>query len=91
MQEALRDLPEPYLTALVLHSCDFSYEEIGQLTGVSRITVGSRLNRARERLRERLVELAAEGPRAPRSEPAPGPVLPAPPDLSGPSGRGASA
>jgi RNA polymerase sigma-70 factor, ECF subfamily len=54
VQDAIRALPEPFLTTLVLHSCDFEYAEIADMTDVGVGTVASRLSRAREQLRQHL-------------------------------------
>ena len=64
VQDALRALPEPYLTALVLLSCDFASEEIADMTGVSVGTVASRLSRGREQLRAHLLARWPGGPGA---------------------------
>jgi RNA polymerase sigma-70 factor (ECF subfamily) len=62
VQDALRALPEPFLTTLVLHSCDFRYDEIAAMTGVTLGTVASRLSRAREQLRVNLLRHWPGGP-----------------------------
>ena len=55
IEEELRQVPEPYRTALVLRDIEeLSYEEIAQVLQVSLGTVKSRLMRGREALRKRL-------------------------------------
>lgn len=55
LQQALRSLPEEYRTALVLREIEgYSYEEIAAITKSSLGTVKSRLNRARQALREKI-------------------------------------
>jgi RNA polymerase sigma-70 factor (ECF subfamily) len=52
---AVRDVPEPYRTALVLRDLqELSYEEIAEVTATALGTVKSRLTRGREALRQRL-------------------------------------
>ncbi len=52
---ALRDVPEPYRTTLVLRDIEeLSYEEIAEVTATNLGTVKSRLTRGREALRQRL-------------------------------------
>ena len=52
---ALRDVPEPYRTTLVLRDLEeLSYEEIAEVTATTLGTVKSRLTRGREALRQRL-------------------------------------
>jgi RNA polymerase sigma-70 factor (ECF subfamily) len=52
---AMKDLPEEYLTALLLWAIeDFSYKEIATALDVPIGTVMSRLHRARTKLSERL-------------------------------------
>jgi len=52
---ALRDVPEPYRTTLVLRDLEeLSYEEIAEVTATNLGTVKSRLTRGREALRQRL-------------------------------------
>lgn len=51
----LRNLPEPYRTAVVLRDIEeLSYEEVAEILGVSLGTVKSRLMRGRDALRKRL-------------------------------------
>lgn len=51
----LRQLPEPYRTAVVLRDIEeLSYEEVAEVLGVSLGTVKSRLMRGRDALRKRL-------------------------------------
>lgn len=57
VEEELRQVPEPYRTALVLRDIEeLSYEEIADITQVSLGTVKSRITRGREALRKRLME-----------------------------------
>ena len=56
VEQALRDVPEPYRTTLVLRDLEeLSYEEIAEVTATTLGTVKSRLTRGREALRKRLV------------------------------------
>lgn len=55
LQAEISKLPEQYRTVLTLyHLNEFSYEEIGQITGMPEGTVKSYLFRARKLLKERL-------------------------------------
>jgi RNA polymerase sigma-70 factor (ECF subfamily) len=55
VEEELRQVPEPYRTAVVLRDIeDLSYEEIAEITQVSLGTVKSRITRGRDALRKRL-------------------------------------
>src|ERR1700686_4144942 len=55
VEEELREISEPYRTAVILRALeDMSYEEIAEITDVSLGTVKSRLTRGREALRRRL-------------------------------------
>ena len=55
VERALRDVPEPYRTTLVLRDIEeLSYEEIAEVTATTLGTVKSRLTRGREALRQRL-------------------------------------
>jgi RNA polymerase sigma-70 factor (ECF subfamily) len=59
VQRALLRIPEHYRQVLVLRYWnDFSYDEIGQATGLTEATIKTRLHRARHMLAE---ALAAEG------------------------------
>lgn len=59
LQQCLGELPEHYRVAFVLRTVeDLSYEEIAEVMGCPIGTVKSRLNQARQMLRERLKELA---------------------------------
>ena len=59
LQQCLNELPEHYRLAFVLRTSeDLSYEEIAEIMGSPVNTVKSRLNMARQRLRDRLKELA---------------------------------
>ena len=55
VEEELRQVPEPYRTAVVLRDLEeMSYEEIGEILQVSLGTVKSRITRGRDALRQRL-------------------------------------
>ena len=55
VEEELREIPEPYRTAIVLRDIEeLSYEEIAEITQVSLGTVKSRITRGRDALRKRL-------------------------------------
>jgi RNA polymerase sigma-70 factor (ECF subfamily) len=55
VEKELRNVPEPYRTALVLRDLeDLSYEEIAEVTSTTLGTVKSRITRGREALRQRL-------------------------------------
>jgi RNA polymerase sigma-70 factor, ECF subfamily len=57
VDEALRTVPEPYRTALILRDLEeMSYEEIAEVLSISLGTVKSRITRGRNALRQRLVE-----------------------------------
>ena len=59
--EALRKVPEPYRTAIVLRDIEeLSYEEIAEITQVSLGTVKSRITRGRDALRKKLSEYVKE-------------------------------
>jgi len=61
VEDELRQVPEPYRTAVVLRDLEeMSYEEIAEITQVSLGTVKSRLTRGREALRQRLRAFARE-------------------------------
>jgi RNA polymerase sigma-70 factor (ECF subfamily) len=61
VEEELRQVPEPYRTAVVLRDIeDLSYEEIADITLVSLGTVKSRITRGRDALRKRLAALVKE-------------------------------
>jgi len=58
VHRALRQLPSEYQAVLVLRELqDYSYEEIASLLGCSLGTVKSRLNRARQAMREKILEM----------------------------------
>ncbi len=58
LQRCLNELPEHYRLAFVLRTSeDLSYDEIAEIMGCPVNTVKSRLNMARQRLRDRLREL----------------------------------
>jgi len=57
VEEELRQVSEPYRTAVVLRDIEeLSYEEIAEITEVSLGTVKSRITRGRDALRKRLSE-----------------------------------
>src|SRR5207249_7417201 len=59
--EELRQVVEPYRTAVVLRDIEeLSYEEIAEITQVSLGTVKSRITRGRDAIRKRLSEYARE-------------------------------
>src|SRR5215470_13080314 len=61
IEAELRQVPEPYRTALVLRDVEeLSYEEIAEITQVSLGTVKSRITRGRDALRKRLAEYVHE-------------------------------
>jgi len=61
VEEELRQVPEPYRTALVLRDVEeLSYEEISEITQVSLGTVKSRITRGRDALRKRLAKYVEE-------------------------------
>ncbi|MFI5114533.1 MAG: RNA polymerase sigma factor [Terriglobales bacterium] len=56
VERALRDVPEPFRTALVLRDLEeMSYEEIAEVLQISLGTVKSRITRGRDGLRKRLL------------------------------------
>ncbi len=61
VEHELRNVPEPYRTAVVLRDIeDLSYEEIAEITQVSLGTVKSRITRGRDALKKRLAEYVKE-------------------------------
>jgi RNA polymerase sigma-70 factor, ECF subfamily len=57
VEAELRNVPEPYRTAVVLRDIEeLSYEEIAEITQVSLGTVKSRITRGRDALRKKLSE-----------------------------------
>jgi RNA polymerase sigma-70 factor, ECF subfamily len=61
VEEELRQVAEPYRTAVVLRDVeDLSYEEIAEITQVSLGTVKSRITRGRDALRKRLTGYVRE-------------------------------
>jgi RNA polymerase sigma-70 factor (ECF subfamily) len=62
VEEELRQVPEPYRTAVILRDLEgLSYEEMAEVMETSLGTVKSRLTRGREALKR---SMAAEGPQA---------------------------
>jgi RNA polymerase sigma-70 factor (ECF subfamily) len=61
VEQVLKELPEPYRTAVILRDIeDLSYEQIAEISGVTLGTVKSRLVRGRDQMRQRLERIAAE-------------------------------
>ena len=61
VDDALRKVPEPYRTTLVLRDLEeMSYEEIAEVLEISLGTVKSRLTRGREALKQRLAPYVRE-------------------------------
>lgn len=61
VEEALRHVPEPYRTAVVLRDLeDMSYEEIAEVLQISLGTVKSRITRGRDALRKKLAGYVRE-------------------------------
>lgn len=57
IRSALADVSETYREVYELHTFEgFSYDQIAERLSLQRITVGTRLNRARKKLREILVK-----------------------------------
>jgi RNA polymerase sigma-70 factor (ECF subfamily) len=76
VERALRDVPEPYRTALILRDLEeMSYEEVAEVLQISLGTVKSRITRGRDALRRRLTgyvrevgdELGLQTPEEPRN------------------------
>jgi len=64
VERALRDVPEPFRTALVLRDLEeMSYEEIAEVLQISLGTVKSRITRGRDGLRKRLLGYVQEAGR----------------------------
>ena len=72
MEAELKNLQEPYRTAVILRDIEeLSYEQIAEITETSLGTVKSRLVRGREALKKRLVRYVREiGPELGLCEPA---------------------
>ena len=61
VEEELRQVPEPFRTAIVLRDLEeLSYEEIAEITQVTLGTVKSRVTRGRQALRKRLAPYIQE-------------------------------
>jgi RNA polymerase sigma-70 factor (ECF subfamily) len=61
VEQELRQVPEPYRTAVILRDIEeLSYEEIAEVLNISLGTVKSRLTRGREALKKRLTAYAQE-------------------------------
>jgi RNA polymerase sigma-70 factor (ECF subfamily) len=74
VEAELREVPEPYRTAVVLRDIEgLSYEEIARVLQVSLGTVKSRLMRGRDALRKRLTPFVREAGAELGLEPVPAP------------------
>jgi RNA polymerase sigma-70 factor (ECF subfamily) len=63
VRQALRQLPADYQAVLILREMQgYSYDEIAAMLGCSLGTVKSRLNRARQAMREKVMQMAALPP-----------------------------
>lgn len=61
VEQELREVPEPYRTAVILRDLEeMSYEEIAEITETSLGTVKSRITRGRQALKERLKAYVCE-------------------------------
>jgi len=61
VEQSLRQVPEPYRTALVLRDLEeMSYEQIGDVLAISLGTVKSRITRGRAALRKVLANTSAK-------------------------------
>jgi RNA polymerase sigma-70 factor (ECF subfamily) len=61
VEQVLKELPEPYRTAVILRDIEeLSYEQIAEVTGTNLGTVKSRLVRGRDQLKQRLERIAKE-------------------------------
>lgn len=61
IEQALRQVPEPYRTTIILRDLEeMSYEEIAEVLQISLGTVKSRITRGRDALRKRLTDYVRE-------------------------------
>jgi RNA polymerase sigma-70 factor, ECF subfamily len=66
VEEALRDVPEPFRTTVILRDIEgFAYEELAEIMGVNLGTVKSRLMRGRTHLKNRLASFAQSAAKRP--------------------------
>lgn len=66
VEEALRDVPEPFRTTVILRDIEgLAYEELAEILGVNLGTVKSRLMRGRTHLKNRLAEYAQAAAKRP--------------------------
>lgn len=66
VEEALRDVPEPFRTTVILRDIEgFAYEELAEILGVNLGTVKSRLMRGRAHLKNRLATFAQAASKRP--------------------------
>jgi RNA polymerase sigma-70 factor (ECF subfamily) len=83
VESELRQLPEPYRTAVVLRDIEeLSYEEVAEVLGVSLGTVKSRLMRGREALKKRLEAYVREAGGEPGRQASPAPAEAGAPDAA---------
>lgn len=66
VEEALRDVPEPFRTTVILRDIEgFAYEELAEIMGVNLGTVKSRLMRGRSHLKNLLASFAQTATKRP--------------------------